>query len=142
MTKLNDLKKKLDINDILTKPIKKDKNKTKISDAVTLIEDYNLMADLLFLPTTEEKYKYLLVIVDLATHEFDIEPLKTKNSKEVLDAMKKIFSRKYIKKPKATIRTDNGAEFKGDVDKYLKSETYFIQYQCLIDINNYQWLKV
>ncbi len=125
MTKLDDLKNKLRINDLLTKPIKKDKNKTKISDVVTLIEDYNLMADLLYLPTTEEKYKYLLVIVDLATHEFDMEPLKTKESTEVAKAMKTIFKRNYVKKPEATIRTDNGTEFKGAVDKYLKSEDIF-----------------
>jgi len=125
MSKFDKLKSQLNINDTFTKTVKKEKKQTKISDVVTLIEDYNLMADLLHLPTTKEGYKYLLVIVDLATHEFDIEPLKTKESKEVLKAMKTIFKRNYVKQPKATIRTDNGTEFQGDVHKYLKDHKIF-----------------
>jgi len=119
------LKNKLNIDDTFTKPIKKPKKFTKVSDVVTLIEDYNFMADILHLPETEKGFKYLLVIVDLATHEFDIQPLKTKSSKEALTAMKKIFSRKHIKKPKASIRTDNGTEFKDEFDKFLKNNKIF-----------------
>ena len=123
---LKKLKKKLDIDDKFTKSvIKKEKEFTKISDTVTLIEGFNYMADILYLPKTKERYKYLLVVVDLATHEFDIEPMKTKEASEVLFAMKNIFSRDYIKKPKASIRTDNGTEFKGPVDKFLKSNHIF-----------------
>ncbi len=50
-------------------------------------------------------------MVDLATHEFDIEPMKTKKSKEALQAMKNIFKRTHLKQPKASLRTDNGTEF-------------------------------
>ena len=52
-------------------------------------------ADLLFLPE-DKGYKYALVVVDIATGKTDIEPLKTKQSKEVLDAMKRIYKRKYL----------------------------------------------
>jgi hypothetical protein len=36
----------------------------------------------------------------------------------VVDAMKRMFNRRYIKKPYASIRTDGGAEFKDAFDKY------------------------
>jgi hypothetical protein len=125
---MDKIKKLLDIDDDVdqfTKPPKKDKGNTTIKDVVTLIEDYNLMADLLQLPETSQKNNYLLNIVDLATHEFDMEPLKTKESEEVKTAMETIFKRKYVKMPKASIRTDNGTEFKGEVDKYLKDNDIF-----------------
>lgn len=120
MSKLDKLKTKLHIDDTFTKAIRKEKVHTKINDYVTLLEDYNFMADILHLPTTKKGFKYCLVIVDMATHEFDIEPLKTKEAKEVLSAMKIIFTRNYVKKPKASLRTDNGTEFQGVVNKYLK----------------------
>ena len=121
MSKLDKLKTKLNIDDTFTKAIRKEKKQTKINDYVTLLEDYNFMADILHLPTTKKGFKYCLVIVDMATHEFDIEPLKTKEAKEVLSAMKKIFTRNYVKIPKASLRTDNGTEFQGAVNKYLKA---------------------
>ena len=77
------------------------------------------MADLVQLPTTKEGFKYLLTITDLANSEFDIEPLKTKQPKETLQALKNIFKRKYIKLPLASIQTDGGTEFKSDVHKFL-----------------------
>jgi hypothetical protein len=76
------------------------------------------MADLLELPETKKGFKYLLVVVDLATDEFDIEPITNNKSLTVVDAMKKMFKRRYIKKPYASIRTDGGAEFKDAFDKY------------------------
>ena len=123
--KLVDLLNELNINERFTKPIKKEKRFTKISDSVTPLEDYNYMADLLFLPKTKSGYKYLLVVVDLVTRAFDIEPLKTKEANETLKALMSIFKRKYLKKPKATLRTDNGTEFKGVFDKYLKDNKIF-----------------
>jgi hypothetical protein len=59
-----------------------------------------------------------LVVVDLATDEFDIEPITNNKSLTVVDAMKKMFNRRYIKKPYASIRTDGGAEFKDAFEKY------------------------
>ena len=86
-------------------------------------EDYNFMSDLLFLPTTKKGFRYLLVMTDLYNNDFDIEPLKTKDPKEVLQAMKTMFKRKYIKKPYASIRTDAGTEFMGVFHKYLYDES-------------------
>ena len=117
------LKETLGIDETLTKPIKKPKQFTKVKDVVPKKEDYNFMADLLMLPTTSKKYRYLLVVVDIATDEFDIEPLTSKEPTVVLDAFKKMFKRSHIKKPYASLRTDAGSEFKGRFAKYLYDES-------------------
>ena len=121
---MDKLFKKLQIDDTLTKPIKKDKVFTKIKDVITPIANYNYMADLLYLPN-DKGYKYLLVVTDLITHAFDIEPLKNKESETVLQAMKTIFERSYLKKPYASLRTDNGTEFKNVFHKYLHDNDIF-----------------
>ena len=72
--------------------------------------------DLLFLPE-DDGYRYLLVIVDIATRHVDAEPLKTKDSKEVLKATQKIFKRKYVKQP-LRLEVDSGTEFKGKFKEY------------------------
>src|SRR5438552_382523 len=118
-SKVKQLITKLGIDETLTTPIKKPKKFTRVKHNIPLKEDYNFMADLLFLPTDKAGYKYLLVVVDLATDEFDIEPLKDKQPKNVLDAMLKMFKRKYIKTPYASIKTDDGTEFKGVFHKWL-----------------------
>lgn len=71
---------KLNINETMTKRPKKPKAFTKVYDNIPHEKGYNYMADLLMLPTTKSGYKYCLVMVDLSTHEFDIEEMKNKNS--------------------------------------------------------------
>jgi len=110
--------KELKINEKYSKPVKIKKEFSKVKDNIPLKADYNFMADLLELPETEKGFKYLLVVVDLATDEFDIEPIKNNKSLTVVDAMKRMFNRRYIKKPYASIRTDGGAEFKDAFEKY------------------------
>eukprot|EP01033_Poteriospumella_lacustris_P024117 gene24117-gene19497 len=114
---------KLNIDETFTKqrPIKQPVY-NKIKNNIPLKEDYNFMADLLELPETKKKFKYLLTVVDLASDEFDIEPLKTKQPVEVLKAFKTMLKRKHINLPYASIRTDNGNEFKGSFNKYLTEE--------------------
>jgi hypothetical protein len=117
---MNELIKKLKIDETLTKKTKnKQKKYNSIKNNIPLIEDYNFMCDLLELPKTKEGYKYLFAIVDLASDEFDIEPLKTKTPDEVLKAYKKCISRPHINKAYASIRTDNGNEFEGVFTKFL-----------------------
>lgn len=112
--------KKLNIDEKLTKPrTNKQKIFNHIKNNIPLLEDYNFMADLMELPTTKEKFKYLLVVVDLASDEFDIEPLTNKSADDVLNGFKNMFKRKHIKKPYASIRTDGGGEFKGVFHKWL-----------------------
>ena len=117
---MNDLIKKLNIDETLTKPVRKPVRKqyNRIIDSIPLVKNYNMMADVLHLPTNKNGYKYLLVVVDLAG-EFDIEAMKTEDSKETLKALKVMFKRDHISKPYASIRTDGGASFKNDFHKYL-----------------------
>ena len=120
MSKYKNLITQLNIDESLTKKKKGKKKFNKVKQSIPLVEDLNLSADLLFLPTTKQNFKYLLVIVDLASDEFDIEPLKSKEPKEIIKAMDTIFKRKYLNKPKASFLTDDGNEFKGEVNKYFK----------------------
>jgi hypothetical protein len=97
---LKQLKQNLNIYETFAKPIRT-KN-TIINDHVksnTFPEqDYNLMADLLHLPTTKTGFKYLLVVVDLWSNEVEAEPLKNKDADDVLNGFETIFKRKIIKK--------------------------------------------
>lgn len=115
---LNDL----GISEVNTKGVKKPKQFTRIKDNVVQKEDHTFMADILMLPTTSKGYKYLLVVVDIATHEFDIEPCKNKEPLTILNAFKKMFKRQYLNKPCCIVDTDGGTEFKGIFNKYLHDE--------------------
>ena len=120
------LLKSFKIDEKLTKPrLEKQPVYNHIKNNIPRIEDYNFMADLIEMPETKKKNKYILVIVDLATNEFDIEPLKFKSAEDVLEGSKKIFKRSYLNIPYASIRTDNGKEFKGVFDKFCDSQHIF-----------------
>jgi transposase InsO family protein len=118
----NDLLKDMGIDERYTKV----KTRTKfdhIKDSVMPMGDHNLQCDLLMLPKTKAGYRYLFVLLDLWSDELDVRALKTKESLEVLESLKSIFkSGKYIKKPKASIRTDSGSEFKSVFHQYLYDE--------------------
>ena len=67
---MNALQQELGISNkqkILTKVIQKPKFYNKVKDNTLLKEDYNFMADLLFLPKTKEGFRDLFFFVDLAT---------------------------------------------------------------------------
>lgn len=91
----------------------------KVKDQVYPKDGYNFMADLLELPTTKKGYKYLFTIIDLWSNKFDIEPMTNKTPQECLKALKTIFKRGRIKHIEASVRVDNGNEFKGVFQKYL-----------------------
>lgn len=122
MGKYDSLIEELNIDETLTKAPKGKKKYNKVKDNIPLVEDLNFGADVLFLPTTKQGFKYLLVVVDLASDEFDIEPLKNKEPKTILQAMKTMFKRGYIKKPYASVTTDAGTEFKGVFKDWLNEE--------------------
>ena len=71
-----------EIDETLTKPIKKQKHYNKVKNNIPHREDYNFSSDLLMLPTTKKKYRYLLTVVDLWTDECDFQELKTKTPKK------------------------------------------------------------
>ena len=85
-------------------------------------------ADLLFLPhdrVGRKTYKYALVVVDIASRYKDAEPLTSKESREISEAFKKIYSRK-LKYPK-TLMVDPGKEFMGEVSKLMNYHNVRIQ---------------
>ena len=125
MSKFANILKKLNINEEFTRPIRKEKKFAKVKQNIPHEQFYNYMADLLFLPTTKEGFKYCLVVVDLATNQFDIEPIKNKEPKTILEAFQKMFNRKYIKKPFASVATDAGTEFMGIFHKWLYDQSIY-----------------
>ncbi|MDR3478838.1 MAG: transposase family protein [Gammaproteobacteria bacterium] len=120
--------KELGLNSILNKPAPKQRVFNSIKNNTPLMPNMNDMADILHISETKEGFKYLLVMVDLASDKFDIEPLKKLNSTVVLEAMEKIFKRPYVKKPFASIRMDNGPEFKGAVKEWLYNNNIVARY--------------
>lgn len=123
-TEYDKLMDKMKLDETFTKSGAKIKY-DRVKNNLPPLSDYNFMADLIMLPETKKKFKYLFTIVDLWSDEFDCEPLKTKKPAEVLKAMKKIFKGKYLKKPYATLATDGGTEFKGVFHKYLYDENIY-----------------
>ena len=113
------------IDEKFTAPVQKPKFFNKIKDNIPLIKDYNQMADILYLPTTKQKFKYLLVVCDLASDMFDIQPMIEKDSDTTLKALEQIYKRKILNPPKGSMNTDGGTEFKGVFHKYLYSKNIF-----------------
>lgn len=105
---------------------KKEKTFTKVKDRILGLEDYNFMADLLELPKTSKGNKFLLVVVDLETNEFDIEPLKNKLGETVLKAYNKMIKRPHINLSKGDFSTDGGTEF-NKLKDFLKSKNIFVR---------------
>ena len=119
MSKFKSLLNKLNIDEYLTvNHNQKQKRFNSFKANLPNEPNINYMADILFLPTSKDGYKYLLVVVDVITNLFDMEPMKSKTSKDTLKAFKEILKRKILKAP-AILRTDNGTEFKSDFDKFL-----------------------
>ncbi len=118
----------LKLDEIDTKAPNKEKTFTRVKDVVPLKQNLNFMADLLMLPDATINrvvYPYCLVVVDLATDSFDIEPVRNKEPKTILEAFAKINSRDYIKidDESASLATDAGTEFKGVFSKWLYNES-------------------
>ena len=109
---------KMNISETKTKPIHY--KFPKVKNEVFPKNGYNYQGDLLMLPTTKKgHFKYMLVVTDIYSHYLDFEPMKTKTAEETLSAFKRIFKRGILPEPKASLRTDNGSEFKSVVDKFM-----------------------
>jgi len=119
-TEFSNVLNKLKIDEFYTKFDKRQKKYNKFINSIVPEKDFNYMADLIIMPKTSEGFKYLLVVNDLATNLFDVEPMKNKTAKETLQAYKNIIKRKILTLPEISFKTDNGTEFKGEFDAYLK----------------------
>ena len=75
-------------------------------------------ADTLYLPH-DKKFKYAVVVVDLATSHMDAKPVRTKNSTEAARVIKEMYKGPWLKQPKE-LEVDQGAEFKGDFKDNFK----------------------
>ena len=89
MTKKNfkDVLDKLDIDEKFTTKPKQSKHKNQFINSIVAEKDWNYQSDLLHLPITKNGFKYLLVVTDVATRNFDFEPMKTTKSEETVKAM-------------------------------------------------------
>lgn len=123
--KYKDIFDDLKIDETYTKPFDKKIKYEHIKSMLPPLQDYNFQADLLMLPTTSKGFKYVLSVVDLWSDELDCEPLKNKESKTVKEAFEKIFKRPHLNVPYASIRTDSGSEFQGDVKGYFKNKQIY-----------------
>ncbi|RYY42881.1 MAG: hypothetical protein EOO06_20520 [Chitinophagaceae bacterium] len=108
----------LELKNPLAKISMKPKKYNKISENMGYLEDSVFMADLITMPKTKQGYRYLLTVCDIATKDFDMEPLKSKESKDVKTAFMKILTRPYLDHPYDLI-TDGGTEFKSDFHNYV-----------------------
>lgn len=124
-TSFQTLLKDIGVDETFTILQRKQTKFNKFINNVPLFPNYNIMLDTLYLPKDKATYKYLLSAVDLGSNVVDFEPMKTTSSEEALKAMKKMFSRKYIKQPEFSISTDNGSEFKSVFDKYCVDNDIF-----------------
>lgn len=125
----NDVKGKYkDKNNELNSLYKKGQRETKKDMPTTQVFHPHIFyqGDLLFMPE-DKGFKYILVIVDCYDGKLDAEPLKNKDAKSVLDAIKLIFNRKILTEP-FIITFDNGSEFKGVVKQYLESKHINVKY--------------
>ena len=68
------------------------------------------------------KYRYALSVMDTSTRLGDAEPMSDRSAKDALVALKKIYKRGILKKPSVRITTDQGVEFKGTFDAWVKAQ--------------------
>ena len=121
---IND-KANVNIDETYTKPVKKDKKFTSFNSMAPQMADFNHQCDVLILPKTKDGFIGLLVVKDLGVHTFDMEPIKNKESKTMLEALQNIYKRGILSIPKYSLSTDDGSEFKGVFGKWLFDKSIF-----------------
>jgi hypothetical protein len=130
--------------------INKPKVYTKFNDIILKIENMQHQMDVLYLPETDEGYKYLLNIIDLYTKKVDFEPLKSIKQIDIIKALDNIYKRKILRLPFLLMSSDNGKEFGADVSKYFykknigykRSEPYKHSQNAVIEAFNREMSKI
>lgn len=118
-TKFKNVIDKLGIDEFYTKSDTKQRKYNKFINGIVPEPNFNYMSDLIQLPTTSKNFKWLLVVMDLATNLFDIEPMQNKTAVLTLDAFKNIIKRGILKLPEISLKSDGGSEFKSVFNQYL-----------------------
>ena len=107
---------------LMTRPGKEKKNIHMSHFQTNISMNLKHQVDTLYLPEDNEKkipYKYALVVVDVGTRLLDAEPMAGLESKDAVEAITKIYSRKILKKPEI-LTCDNGTEFKAAFKVYCE----------------------
>ena len=123
----NDLKTKkkgTELGQLYKKPKTEMKGQMPISQVFQ--KNIYYQADLLYMPE-DQKYKYILVCVDMYDGTIDAEPLKQRDNISVIKAFKEIFKRKYLDYP-LIITLDQGSEFKGDTKAFFEANGTNVKY--------------
>jgi hypothetical protein len=115
---LSGKKRKTSVLDQLYKRPNKDTNGDETVYA-HISPNYIQQIDVLTLPN-DKGYSQCLVIADNGSRLCDAAPLKSRNPEDVIAAIKTIYKRKILGKPKV-LKSDSGTEFKGKVEQYLAS---------------------
>ena len=110
---------------LMTKPIA-DKGDEIPHFATDIKNNHHHQADLLYLPV-DNKNKYALVVVDIGSRLIDAEPLTSRDSQAVVEAITKIYQRQILCKPKI-ITTDQGSEFKAKFKQYCDQNNIYLKY--------------
>ena len=93
-------------------------------------------ADLLFLPhdcVWRKTFCYALTVVDVASRYKEVEPLTSKTTAEVADALSRIYRRGPLKWPKL-LQVDPGREFMGGVSQLLAKHSVQV-WRSRVDIH-------
>jgi len=114
---LSGKKHKTDLIDNLFKQPQKDKNGDNTVFSHTNPNFFQYL-DTLYLPN-DKGFIYALVLTDQGSRLMDLEPMKDRKASDIIKALKNIYKRKILKKPKVII-TDAGSEFKRDFDHELE----------------------
>lgn len=75
-----------------------------------LVPNFYHQVDVLHLPTDVGNYSYIVVVVDVFNSKCDMEAIKNVDGKSVVKALKTIYSRGILQKPKV-LQMDKGTEF-------------------------------
>ena len=108
--------------EVLTRKPTKERTVPKIND---FEPNATHQMDLVYLTHDQvknTKYRYALTVMDTATRLGDAEPMADRSAKDALVALKKIYKRGILKKPSVRITTDQGVEFKGAFNKWVKDQ--------------------
>jgi hypothetical protein len=94
-----------------------DKGKFRVMKKFALVQ-----ADVIYMPTEQNGFKYILTVVDVASRHVDAIPMKGRQSADVVEAFEQVWKNKYIDVEEVLmISTDPGSEFKNaDFKDYMK----------------------
>ena len=114
---LSGKKSKTNVVDQLYKQPQKDKDGDNTTFTY-ISKNYIQFLDCLYLPN-DKGFIYALVLTDQGSRLVDLEPLKNRSCLDIIKALKIIYKRKILNKPKVIV-TDSGSEFKKEFTDAMK----------------------